>query len=148
MLATISPDDGYGQAIAGGYVWKPDSCRYSLMNAEERQRCFSARNITRFLDFGDRCALFSVLNLVEVSLPVFCVGRSSHITCSLCGMLKCRNAPFPRCCQASPYSARRLLHGEHVKNKTPLNYLPRVHSSLERGISCTNNVSSPPNPGG
>lgn len=61
MEATVRADDGYGQAIVGGYVWKPDSCRYSLMNADERQQCFSSKNITRFLDFGDRCVIFLFL---------------------------------------------------------------------------------------
>lgn len=72
--ATNSPDDAYGRAIAGGYVWKPDSCHYSLMNADARQKCFSAKNITRFLDYGDRCVSFiCVRPLWSCLLVHYCV---------------------------------------------------------------------------
>ncbi len=54
----ISEQDGYSRAIADGYVWKPYDCRFSLMNAEARQTCLKDKNITRFLDFGDRCVPF------------------------------------------------------------------------------------------
>lgn len=90
MAADISEDDGYGRAIAGGYVWAPNSCRYSLMNADTRQKCFSAKNITRFFDYGDRCAFVpaysvfvSVVSMrhrilwVESSQEVFCVNTTS-----------------------------------------------------------------------
>lgn len=39
----------------GGYVWQPYECQYDLMNTDARQSCLKEKNITNFLDFGDRC---------------------------------------------------------------------------------------------
>lgn len=51
MLARSAGELKYAQ---GGYAWKPYNCRYDLMNSEARLSCFRDKNVTRFLDFGDR----------------------------------------------------------------------------------------------
>ena len=43
-----------------GYVWQPYDCRYDLMSSEDRLSCFRDKNVTRFLDFGDRCVCVCV----------------------------------------------------------------------------------------
>lgn len=42
--------------LAGeGYEWRPYNCRYELVNTEARRTCLRNANITRFMDYGDRC---------------------------------------------------------------------------------------------
>lgn len=54
-----------GKAAQGGYVWQPYDCRYDLMSSEDRLSCFRDKNVTRFLDFGDRCVCVCVLRVVD-----------------------------------------------------------------------------------
>ncbi|CAN0389991.1 unnamed protein product [Pylaiella littoralis] len=51
-FVTSSSTD-YARFAQGGYMWQPYDCRYDLMNSEARASCFRAKNITKFLDFGD-----------------------------------------------------------------------------------------------
>lgn len=37
-----------------GHVWQPYSCRYDMMSTPDRMRCLKAKNVSRFLDYGDR----------------------------------------------------------------------------------------------
>lgn len=39
----------------GGYLWRPYKCQYDLMNTDKRHSCLKEKNVTNFLDFGDRC---------------------------------------------------------------------------------------------
>lgn len=41
-------------AVPEGYVFQPYECRYDVMKTPDRMRCLADRNVTRFLDFGDR----------------------------------------------------------------------------------------------
>ncbi|CAM9991827.1 unnamed protein product, partial [Choristocarpus tenellus] len=36
------------------YVWQPYDCRYDIMNSVDRLQCLQEKNVSRFLDFGDR----------------------------------------------------------------------------------------------
>ncbi len=44
------------RAGVGGeyYGWQPYSCRYDLMNTEDRERCFEEKGVGSFLEYGDR----------------------------------------------------------------------------------------------
>lgn len=52
----LRPKNGSDNGFAdGGYEWKPYSCRYDVMDAKTRTACMREKNVTRFLDVGDRC---------------------------------------------------------------------------------------------
>lgn len=48
-------DEVLRQFADGGYQWKPYKCQYDIMTRDKRHSCLKEKNITNFLDFGDRC---------------------------------------------------------------------------------------------
>lgn len=62
-----------------GYVWQPYSCRYDIMSTPDRLACMRERNITRFLDYGDRLVNMCIKSHVEMEFATMCKPLASSL---------------------------------------------------------------------